>query len=60
MEQWQIKLIQAALNRCYGLAEGIRKENDLQELYIKSLAGQAGLRIDFIFKHIEEIKQLSK
>jgi len=57
MENWQIEVIKATFKRCYGLRDLIHNIA-LGNEAIKTLSYQTGFRVDFLTKHIEQIKEI--
>lgn len=58
MNEFEKQLVIRAYRMCAFLKEGLIASNELQPIYISSLAYQTGLRTDFIIEHLEEIKGL--
>ena len=58
MESYQIQIIRDAYNRCFGLKEGVQYEGTLQAEYIKALANQTGIRLEYLQQNISIIRSL--
>jgi hypothetical protein len=63
MEKWEETIIQDTLKNSPGLLQSLKsaheKENKaLLKVSIEHLAGRAGMRVEYIEKHIEEIINL--
>lgn len=59
METWQKDIITQALDRCWGLRETLKtQDNRIYNGAIHELARQTGMGEEFLRKHITTIQQL--